>query len=158
MDTVTRKRKSLTLDQLMDLESRLQYYEFQGNKIRVLEDDDGLLIVLTDILRAVQYKASASNVVKRLQDEDFALKEIGAKSALANCVNRRGLYTFTLCASAPQVLEFYRWAKKTIWGQGKGVTMWRDQIGWMNGFEKMGHMLTKRNSSLHCCSSARMRG
>lgn len=115
MDTAIRKRSDLTPAELRDIAARIQVYDYDGIHVRAIRDGDSIWLVLVDVLHALCYTVKPSHIAKRLRNGEVELKEIGAKNAMVNCINRAGLYSFALYANDTRVLDFYSWAKRAIW-------------------------------------------
>ena len=124
----TRKRRELSAAQLMDIASRLREFDFHGKRIRVLYEDGCVWIVLADVLQALGYKVKASHIAKTLRPEEIAFKDIGAKSSLAHCINRTGLYAITQFASRQEASELYEWCKENIYREQSGTPYSEDEL------------------------------
>lgn len=124
----TRKRHELSAAQLMDIASRLREFDFHGERIRVLYEDGCAWIVLADVLHALCYKVKAAHMAKTLRPEEIDLKDIGAKSSLAYCVNRAGLYVITQFASKQEASELYEWCKENIYREQSGTPYSEDEL------------------------------
>ncbi len=113
MDTETRARCRLSIEQIEAIMKNLKRFSFNGFNIRVMQCDDGPWVVFADVCRTLGYK-NPNHESKRIFPEDKRKLEIGLRNTLAVCVNKRGLYSFILFAGKENVEEFWTWAKNTI--------------------------------------------
>lgn len=109
-----RKRRELTSEQLENIMLRLREFSFQGKKIRALHEDGYVWLVLADVLQALDYRVKASHIAKVLRPGEVDLKDIGAKNALVNCINRTGLYAVTRFSNKPEAQTLYFWCLTNV--------------------------------------------
>lgn len=107
----TRKRTEIPIDQILEAIKRVRYTEWNGERIRYVVEEDSAWFVLRDVLAALDYRVKASHVKKRTAPGECLRKEIGAKSALANCVNMTGLVKILSFSGKPEAPDFLEWAR-----------------------------------------------
>lgn len=110
--TGTRKRTEVPIDQILEAIKRVRYAEWNGSRIRYVVEGNSAWFVLRDVLEALDYRVKASHVKKRTSPNECLLMEIGAKSALANCVNMTGLVKILSFSGKPDAPDFLEWARE----------------------------------------------
>ena len=109
MDQNSRKRSTLTHEQLAEIFSRTKTFVFYGTRIRVVEHGGQKWMVFADVCKALGYK-NPNHQSKYLTSGEKCRLDIGLKNTLATCINQDGLHFFTMLANKKSATEFYDWA------------------------------------------------
>lgn len=109
MDRGSRKRSTLTHEQIIEIFSRIKSFDYYGTRIRVVEHDGQKWMVFSDICKALGYK-NPNHQSKYLNPREKCRLDIGLKNTLATCINQSGLHFFTMLANKKSATEFYNWA------------------------------------------------
>lgn len=107
----TRKRNSMSADELQQVLKNIRTYEFNGAKIRTVCADDQIWMVFSDVCKAVDFK-NPQHESKRFLSDEMRKIEIGLKNTLANCINKAGLWRFSFLSSRQEPKALYDWAEK----------------------------------------------
>ena len=109
MDQSSRKRSTLTHEQIVEIFSRIKAFDCSGTRIRVVEHDGQRWMVFADVCKALGYK-NPNHQSKYLTSGEKCRLDIGLKNTLAICINQDGLHFFTMLANKKSATEFYDWA------------------------------------------------
>lgn len=108
-DLQSRCRSKLTRKQIAEIFSRIQTFNYNGIRIRVVEDSGQRWMVFADVCKALGYK-NPNHQSKYLADGEKCRLDIGLKNTLAVCISEPGLHFFTLLANKAAATSFYEWA------------------------------------------------
>lgn len=109
MDQNSRRRSALTREQIAEIFSRIQAFDYHGTRIRVIEHGGQKWMVFVDVCKALGYK-NPNHQSKYLNPGEKCRIDIGLKNTLATCINQGGLHFFTMLANKKSATEFYDWA------------------------------------------------
>ena len=109
VDQNSRRRSALTHEQIAEIFSRIQAFDYHGTRIRVVEHGGQKWMVFADVCKALGYK-NPNHQSKYLSIGEKCRLDIGLKNTFATCVSERGLHFFTLLANKTSATEFYNWA------------------------------------------------
>lgn len=109
MDRNSRKRSTLTHEQIAEIFSRIQVFDYHDTRIRVVEHSGQRWMVFADVCKALGYK-NPNHQSKYLNFGEKCRLDIGLKNTLATCISQSGLHFFTMLANKKSASEFYNWA------------------------------------------------
>ena len=119
MSRDARLRSEISIDDLLEIVSRIGTCTYAGTKVRYLDDGGERWIVFADICKALGYK-NPNHESKKVDSSEKRKLEIGLKNTLAVCINQRGLLGFTLFSNKAEAVEFRAWADAEIFGTKEG--------------------------------------
>lgn len=109
VDLQSRCRSKLTREQIAEIFSRIQLFDYHGTRIRVVEHSGQKWMVFADVCKALGYK-NPNHQSKYLNPDEKCRLDIGLKNTLATCINQDGMHFFTMLANKKSATEFYGWA------------------------------------------------
>lgn len=109
VDSQSRCRSKLTHEQIVEIFSRIQTFDYNGTRIRVVESNGQKWMVFSDICKALGCK-NPNHQSKYLTSGEKCRLDIGLKNTLAVCISKGGLHFFTLLANKVSATAFYEWA------------------------------------------------
>ncbi len=77
-------------------------------EIRTVTVNENPLFCLTDVCKALEIQ-NATDVAKRLDDDEVTRFNLGGKSGVTNFVNESGLYSVILRSDKPNAKKFRKW-------------------------------------------------
>ncbi|MCI8363194.1 MAG: hypothetical protein HFJ41_08915 [Clostridia bacterium] len=104
-----RRRSELSHEQIIEIFSRIQFLDYEGIRIRMVEHSGQKWMVFADVCRALGYK-NPNHQSKYLNTDEKCHLDIGLKNALTTCINERGLKFFSALSSKESAAAFYEWA------------------------------------------------
>lgn len=108
MDRDSRKRSMLTHEQIVEIFSRIETFDYYGTRIRVVEHSGQKWMVFADVCKALGYK-NPNHQSKYLTSGEKCRLDIGLKNTLATCISQSGLHFFTMLANKESATKFYNW-------------------------------------------------
>lgn len=109
----------------------VQPFDFKGHQVRTLTFETGQTWwVLKDVCDVLGIK-NATDVAKRLDQDEVTRFNLGGLSGESNIVNESGLYKIVLRSDKPQAHEFQRWVTHEV------LPSIRMHGGYMLGQERM---------------------
>lgn len=109
----------------------VQPFDFKGYKVRTLTFETGQTWwVLKDVCEVLGIR-NATDVAKRLDQDEVTRFNLGGLSGQANIVNETGLYRIVLRSDKPEAKEFQRWVTHDV------LPSIRVHGGYMLGQERM---------------------
>ncbi|WP_339350938.1 phage antirepressor KilAC domain-containing protein [Bifidobacterium indicum] len=92
----------------------VQPFDFKGHKVRTLTFETGQTWwVLKDVCEVLGIR-NATDVAKRLDQDEVTRFNLGGLSGQANIVNETGLYRIILRSDKPEAKEFQRWVTHDV--------------------------------------------
>lgn len=82
-------------------------------QIRTVTKDNEPMFCLSDICKALEIK-NATDVVKRLEDDEVTRFNLGSKSGETNFVTESGLYAVILRSDKPSAKKFRKWVTSEV--------------------------------------------
>lgn len=110
VDHNSRKRSTLTHEQIIEIFSRINALDYHGTRIRVVEHSGQKWMVFADVCKALGY-TNPNHQSKYLNADEKCRLDIGLKNTLATCISEPGLHFFTILANKASATAFYEWAK-----------------------------------------------
>ena len=77
-------------------------------EIRTVTENENPMFCLTDVCKALEIQ-NATDVAKRLDDDEVTRFNLGGKSGITNFVNESGLYSVILRSDKPNAKKFRKW-------------------------------------------------
>lgn len=77
-------------------------------EIRTVTANENPMFCLTDVCKALEIQ-NATDVAKRLDDDEVTRFNLGGKSGITNFVNESGLYSVILRSDKPNAKKFRKW-------------------------------------------------
>ncbi|MCX8643206.1 phage antirepressor KilAC domain-containing protein [Bifidobacterium sp. B4081] len=109
----------------------IQPFDFKGHRVRTLTFETGQTWwVLKDVCDVLGVK-NATDVAKRLDQDEVTRFNLGGLSGESNIVNESGLYKIILRSDKPQAHDFQRWVTHEV------LPSIRMHGGYMLGQERM---------------------
>lgn len=109
----------------------IQPFDFKGHRVRTLTFETGQTWwVLKDVCNVLGVK-NATDVAKRLDQDEVTRFNLGGLSGESNIVNESGLYKIILRSDKPEAHEFQRWVTHDV------LPSIRMHGGYMLGQERM---------------------
>lgn len=108
MNNIRRSRSELTHEQIVEIFSRIETFDYNGTQIRVVEHSGQRWMVFADVCKVFGYK-NPSHQSKYLDSDEKCHLDIGLKNGLAICINERGLKYFAVISGRQAATEFYNW-------------------------------------------------
>lgn len=99
-------------------------------QIRTVTKDNEPMFCLKDICKALDIK-NATDVVKRLEDDEVTRFNLGSKSGETNFVTESGLYAVILRSDKPNAKKFRKWVTSEV------LPSIRKSGGYISGQEQM---------------------
>lgn len=93
--------------------NELQIFNYNDNEIRTIEKEDGIWWVLTDVCKVLDVK-NATDVAKRLYDDEATRFNLGGLSGESWIINESGLYNVILRSDKPEAVPFRRWVTHDV--------------------------------------------
>lgn len=109
VDLQSRCRSKLTHEQITEIFSRIQVFDYYDTRIRVVAHSGQKWVVFADVCKALDYR-NPNHQSKYLNSGEKCRLDIGLKNTLAICINQDGLHFFTMLANKKSASEFYNWA------------------------------------------------
>lgn len=92
----------------------IQPFDFKGHKVRTLTFETGQTWwVLKDVCEVLGIR-NATDVAKRLDQDEVTRFNLGGLSGQSNIVNETGLYRIVLRSDKPEAKEFQRWVTHDV--------------------------------------------
>lgn len=92
----------------------VQPFDFKGHKVRTLTFETGQTWwVLKDVCEVLGIR-NATDVAKRLDQDEVTRFNLGGLSGQSNIVNETGLYRIVLRSDKPEAREFQRWVTHDV--------------------------------------------
>lgn len=92
----------------------IQPFDFKGHKVRTLTFETGQTWwVLKDVCEVLGIR-NATDVAKRLDQDEVTRFNLGGLSGQTNIVNETGLYRIVLRSDKPEAKEFQRWVTHDV--------------------------------------------
>ena len=107
--SLIRRRSELSHEEIIAIFSRMQFLNYNGIQIRMVEHEGQKWMVFADACKVLGYK-NPSCQSKYLKSDEKCHLDVGLKNALATCINERGLKFFSALACKTSATEFYNWA------------------------------------------------
>lgn len=93
--------------------NQLQVFNFNENEVRVVLIDNNPWYVLKDVCNVLGIK-NATDVTKRLDEDEVTRFNLGGLSGESNIVSESGLYSVVLRSDKPEAKVFQRWNRKEV--------------------------------------------
>lgn len=91
----------------------LQIFNFKESEVRIILIDNQPHFVLKDICNILEIK-NATDVAKRLDDDEVTRFNLGGLSGDSNVVNESGLYNVILRCDKPKAKPFRKWVTSEV--------------------------------------------
>lgn len=93
--------------------TELQIYNFEGNDMRTISKDGESWWVLKDVCDVLEIK-NATDVARRLDEDEVARFNLGGLSGESNIINESGLYNVILRSDKPKAKDFKRFVTHEV--------------------------------------------
>ena len=93
--------------------NELKVFNFNDNEVRTVLINNEPYFVLTDVCKVLEIK-NATDVAKRLDDDEVTRFNLGGLSGESNVINESGLYTVILRSDKPQAKSFRKWVTSEV--------------------------------------------
>lgn len=88
-------------------------FDFEEQAVRVVMRDDNPWFVVADVCRVLDLQ-NATDVVKRLDDDEVTLDTIEGSHRQTNLINESGLYALVLTSRKDQAKRFRKWITSEV--------------------------------------------
>ena len=93
--------------------NQLQNFKFSGQDVRIITINDEPWFVAKDVADVLGYDQT-SNMLKRIDDEDFISSKLEGMNMKSTLINESGLYTAILGSKKPEAKQFKRWVTSEV--------------------------------------------
>lgn len=93
--------------------NELQNFNFSGQDVRIITINDEPWFVAKDVADVLGYDQT-SNMLKRIDDEDFISSKLEGMNMKSTLINESGLYTAILGSKKPEAKQFKRWVTSEV--------------------------------------------
>lgn len=108
-----RKRSELTLEEIRAIPAMREVL-YEGNRLRAVLYEGEMWVVVADVARALDYKASTTRIVASLKEDEIRHIDLGLRSCKSICINQSGLYVITRFSGKPNAEDLYRFCEKAV--------------------------------------------
>lgn len=115
IDKMARSRRSLGVNQLEAILSRIEVKKFRQQNIRVIDQDGKKWVVFSDICKVFGY-VNPGHQLKYVAPEEIRKIDIGLKNTLANCVSQKAIVSMAMISSRSIASDFRKWADEEVFG------------------------------------------
>lgn len=93
--------------------NQLQNFKFSGQDVRIITINDEPWFVAKDVADVLGYDQT-SNMLKRIDDEDFISSKLEGMNMKSTLINESGLYTAIIGSKKPEAKQFKRWVTSEV--------------------------------------------
>ncbi len=90
------------------MNNNLEIFNYENNEVRTVNKDNNVWFVLKDVCDVLEIK-NATDVAKRLDEDEVTRFNLGGLSGETNIINESGLYNVILRSDKPNAKQFKRW-------------------------------------------------